>query len=104
MLFRSDDSLKYTSGAITRDFIGSGPHVREGSPAQNAGRIAAPVLMFHGTLDQNVEIEQARLMQRALTSAGKKAELVEYPGLAHGLSDSSTRTAMLGRISAFLPH
>lgn len=98
-----DDSLKYTSGAITRDFIGSGPHVREGSPAQNAERIKAPVLMFHGTLDQNVEIEQARLMQRALTSAGKKAELIEYPGLAHGLTDSSTRTAMLGRISTFLP-
>jgi len=99
-----DDSLKYTSGAIARDFIGSGPHVREGSPAQNVTRIQVPVLMFHGTLDQNVEIEQARLMQRALTSAGKKAELVEYPGLAHSLNDSSARTAMLGRISAFLPH
>lgn len=98
-----DASLKYTSGAITRDFIGSGPHIREGSPAQNAGRIQAPVLMFHGTLDQNVEIEQARLMQRALTAAGKKAELVEYPELAHGLSDSDARIAMLGRISAFLP-
>lgn len=97
-------STRYYSGAITRDFIGSGPHVREGSPAQNAGRIQAPVLMFHGTLDQNVDIQQSRMMQRALTSTGKKAELVEYPGLAHNLSDSDARTAMLARIADFLPH
>ncbi|WP_332817815.1 S9 family peptidase [Sphingopyxis sp.] len=99
-----NESAKYTSGAITRDFIGSGPHVREGSPAQNAGRIEAPVLLFHGTLDQNVDVEQSRIMRRALASAGKKAELVEYPGLAHNLSDSDARTAMLGRIAQFLPH
>jgi len=99
-----DESARYISGAITRDFIGSGPHVREGSPAQNAGAIKAPVLMFHGTLDQNVDIDQARVMRGALTSAGKKVELIEYPGLAHNLWDSETRIAMLGRISQFLPH
>ncbi len=94
---------KYRSGSITRDFIGSGPHVREGSPAQNAAKIAVPVLMFHGTLDQNVDIEQARMMKRALTASGKSVELVEYPGLAHSLTDSEARTAMLGRITTFLP-
>ena len=98
------ESARYTSGAIVRDFIGSGPHIREGSPAQNAGRIVAPVLMFHGTLDQNVDIDQSRIMRGALASAGKKVELVEYPGLAHGLSDSDTRTAMLAQITRFLPH
>ncbi len=99
-----DDSARYASGTIMRDFIGSGPHVREGSPAQNAGRIQAPVLMFHGTLDQNVDIDQARLMRGALTGAGRKVELVEYPGLAHSLNDSDARTAMLARITQFLPH
>lgn len=97
------EAQKYYSGAITRDFIGSGPHVRDGSPAQNAGKIAAPVLMFHGTLDQNVDIEQSRLMKRALAASGKKVELIEYPGLAHSLSDSDARIAMLGRITEFLP-
>jgi dipeptidyl aminopeptidase/acylaminoacyl peptidase len=28
-----------------RDFIGEGPHMREGSPAENAGRIKVPVLI-----------------------------------------------------------
>jgi len=99
-----DESTRLMGGAIVRDFIGSGPHIREGSPAQNAERIKAPVLMFHGTLDQNVDIDQARIMRSALTSAGKKVELIEYPGLAHSLSDSETRIAMLGRITQFLSH
>jgi dipeptidyl aminopeptidase/acylaminoacyl peptidase len=96
------ESEKYRSGSITRDFIGSGPHVREGSPAQNAEKIGVPVLMFHGTLDQNVDIEQARMMKRALAASGKTVELVEYPGLAHSLTDSDVRTAMLARITTFL--
>ncbi len=99
-----DQSMREAGGAITRDFIGSGPHVREGSPAQNAAAIKAPVLMFHGTLDQHVDIDQARIMRSALTSAGKKVELIEYPGFAHALWDSETRVAMLGRITEFLPH
>ncbi len=94
---------RYTLGAIVRDFIGSGPHIREGSPAQNAGKISAPVLMFHGTFDQNVDIEQSRMMKRALASAGKRVDLVEYPGLAHSLEDGETRSAMLKRIIDFLP-
>jgi dipeptidyl aminopeptidase/acylaminoacyl peptidase len=60
--------------------------------------------MFHGDLDQNVDIEQSRMMKRALASAGKSVELVEYPGLAHSLIDGETRSAMLKRITAFLPH
>jgi dipeptidyl aminopeptidase/acylaminoacyl peptidase len=98
------ESQKYASGRITRDFIGSGPHVREGSPAQNASAIRAPVLMWHGTLDQNVDIEQSRTMKRALENAGKKVELIEFPGLAHSLTDSASRTAMLNRMAEFLPH
>lgn len=27
-------------------YVGDGPHIREGSPAQNADKIKAPVLMF----------------------------------------------------------
>ena len=98
------EAMGYANGTLVRDFIGSGPHVREGSPAQNAKDIKAPVLMFHGTFDQNVDVEQARTMRRALAAAGKSVELVEYPGLAHSLHDSEARTAMLARITQFLPH
>lgn len=93
---------RYITGRINRDFIGSGPHIREGSPAQNAASITAPVLMFHGTLDTNVNVEQARTMRNRLRDAGRPVELVEYPGLAHGLGDSAARADMLRRITAFL--
>lgn len=92
------------AGAINSRFIGSGPHIREGSPAQNAEAIKAPVLMFHGTYDQNVFVEQSRTMKRALETKGKRVELIEYPELAHSLEASEARTDMLRKISAFLPH
>ena len=94
---------RYNTGRIERNFIGSGPHLREGSPAQNAAAIRAPVLMFHGDLDSNVDVEQARTMRRALQRVEGRIELVEYPGLAHNLGSSEARADMLRRIAAFLP-
>lgn len=73
-------------------------------PARNATTIAVPVLMFHGSDDQNVNIEQSRTMHRELQRAGRTVELVEYPDLAHNLGTSAARTDMLRRITAFLPH
>jgi dipeptidyl aminopeptidase/acylaminoacyl peptidase len=84
------------------DFIGTGAHIREGSPAQNAAAIRAPVLMFHGELDRNVGIHQARLMRARLRDAGKQVELVEFAGLDHQLEDSAARIRMLRDSDAFL--
>lgn len=87
---------------VMRDFIGSGPHVREGSPAQNAGAIRAPVMMFHGELDRNVKVVEAKLMEDKLRSAGKTVQLTLYPKLDHYLEDSEVRADMLGKSDAFL--
>jgi dipeptidyl aminopeptidase/acylaminoacyl peptidase len=87
---------------VVRSFIGQGPHVREGSPAQNAERIKAPVLLFHGTHDLNVDVEQARTMHDKLKSAGGRSELVVYPRLDHQLDDAAARTEMLRKSDAFL--
>lgn len=83
-------------------FIGKGPHVTEGSPAQNATAIKAPVLLFHGDLDANVGIGESRLMERKLKSAGRSVELIEFKGLDHQLADDAARTQMLGKADAFL--
>lgn len=99
-----DEASREGAGRINTKFIGSGPYIREGSPAQNAETIKAPVLMFHGSFDQNVQIAQARTMKRALEAKGKRVELIEYPELAHGLETGEARTDMLRKISAFLPH
>ncbi|MEO7178496.1 MAG: S9 family peptidase [Allosphingosinicella sp.] len=96
------DSSEFTSYRVVKNFIGTGPHLREGSPAQNASRITAPVLLFHGDLDLNVSIRQSRMMQDKLKAAGAQSELVVYPGLDHQLEDSLARADMLKRSDAFL--
>jgi dipeptidyl aminopeptidase/acylaminoacyl peptidase len=97
------EEYRFSAGfASARDFIGTGAHIREGSPAQNAAAIRAPVLMFHGDLDNNVGVAQARLMRERLSGAGRQAELVVFPGLDHYLEDSEARARMLRESDAFL--
>lgn len=97
-----DDERRYTHGRNVAEYVGSGPHVAEGSPLRNVDRFKAPILMFHGTDDINVAIGQSREMQSRLESAGKTSELVVYDGLDHSLVDSAVRTQMLLRMTAFL--
>jgi dipeptidyl aminopeptidase/acylaminoacyl peptidase len=82
--------------------IGEGLHVREGSPARHADKIKVPVLMFHGTLDRNVSINQSRTMDARLEKAGVKHQLVTFEGLDHYLEDSHARTEMLRKSDEFL--
>ena len=92
----------HANSFLVADMIGNGPHVREGSPAENAGIFKAPVLMFHGTSDFNVEIEQSRKMDRVLRRARKPSQLVVYPELSHGLLDGTARADLLRKSEAFL--
>ena len=96
------DSVNFTNYRLVRNFIGAGPHLREGSPAQNAGRIKAPVLIFHGEDDLNVGINQSKLMRDKLSDAGVRNELITYPKLDHQLEDSAARADLLRRSDAFL--
>jgi dipeptidyl aminopeptidase/acylaminoacyl peptidase len=95
-------AMLYTNAFLEADFIGTGPHVTEGSPAQNAGNFKAPVLMFHGDNDLNVDIGQSKFMDKQLRNAGKSSELVVYPKLEHSLRDGTVRADMLRKSDAFL--
>lgn len=97
-----DESLGYSNYRVVRDFIGSGPHIEEGSPARNAGQFKAPVALFHGDLDLNVGVFQSRLMAEKLKAEGKAVELTLYPKLDHGLHDSAARADMLAKSGSFL--
>jgi dipeptidyl aminopeptidase/acylaminoacyl peptidase len=97
-----NEAAAYTNAELVAEYIGSGPHVKEGSPAQNAQAFKAPVLMFHGTMDLNVDIDQARRMDKELRSAGKSTELVVYKDLEHSLRDETARADMLRKSEAFL--
>lgn len=97
-----EEARFYTSYKRVDAFIGRGAHINEGSPAQNAAKIKAPVLMFHGDQDDNVGISESRLMLSRLKAVDGKAELVVFQGLDHQLDDSKSRADMLEKSKAFL--
>lgn len=96
------ESEGYTNARLVQDFVGSGPHVAEGSPLRQVAKIQAPVLMFHGDMDINVGIAHSEKMESALRGAGRKVELIRYKGLDHQLDDSKARADMLNRIGIAL--
>ena len=56
------------------------------SPARNAARIKAPVLLAMGGNDVRVPESHGAMMRSALVDAGKQVEYVVYPGEAHGFN------------------
>ncbi len=58
------EAAAYTNGHLVAEFVGSGPHVDAGSPALHADVFKAPVIMFQGDNDLNVDIAQSRKMDR----------------------------------------
>jgi acetyl esterase/lipase len=100
--YLQNDKRGYTSFRLVRDFVGQGPHVAAGSPRRHAEKFRAPVALFHGTRDLNVDVRHARAMEKALKDAGKSVVYREYDDLQHGLSDSAARIDMLISIGKFL--
>lgn len=97
-----DDARVFTDAANVREYIGQGAHVRAGSPARNAGRITAPVLLIHGGRDINVGVGHSELMRDRLEAAGGDVELIAFPELDHQLDDSAARARLLHSSDVFL--
>jgi acetyl esterase/lipase len=100
--FLGEDARGYTNARMVRQYVGEGPHVAAGSPRRHADRFAAPVALFHGTRDLNVDVRHSQAMEKALKEAGKSVTYSEYPELQHGLDDSAVRSRMLADIGTFL--
>jgi carboxymethylenebutenolidase len=52
-------------------------------PMTVADQVNAAVLLLHGVADDEIPVASAREMKAAMEAAGKKVELVEYPGAHH---------------------
>ena len=96
------DEMVYVDGAIVDREIGHGDHVAAGSPALHADAITVPVLIFHGTRDLNVPVEQSREMVDRLHKADKQVDYIEFKGLDHQLDSATARTQLLSDSDAFL--
>lgn len=89
------ESESFTNADLVKRIIGKGPHLVEGSPLQQAARIAVPVLLVHGDMDANVSIHESEAMLGALKKAGTPVDMLTFKGLDHQLDDSDARIAML---------
>jgi dipeptidyl aminopeptidase/acylaminoacyl peptidase len=72
------------------------------SPAWQAARADAPILLLHGRDDTVVPFEQSQIFADALRRAGKPYELIELSGEDHWLSRPETRHRMLAEMVRFL--
>ena len=59
-------------------------------PLDRAAEVKAPVLLLHGSEDDEISVAVARAMEAALKSAGKEVELVVYPGATHRFDRGET--------------
>ncbi|MCL2245744.1 MAG: S9 family peptidase [Lentimicrobiaceae bacterium] len=61
------------------------------SPLFNADKINTPILLLHGSLDDNVPVGESIQMYNALKILGKPVELIIVEGEKHGISDYKKR-------------
>jgi len=88
-------------------FMGCGPQdcaaaYRAGSNFALIHRIKAPLLLVHGTADDDVPIEESMRFVEALKRAGKPHEFVAMDGVTHAMWEQPTVDA--ARIAFFRKH
>jgi len=85
-----------------------GPELRDSdemlawSPAKNADKFAALVLLIHGEWDRVVPYEQSLFMERALNGAGKPVELVRVRKDRHQFEKPASQSLLFTEIQKFL--
>nr|WP_279347121.1 alpha/beta fold hydrolase [Govania unica] len=97
------EARKYLKGKAVREFVGNESEVVvQGSPLKRAAQLKAPVLLFHGDRDINVQIKHSIKLDEALTAAAVPHEFIRYKGAEHSLERTSWRVDLLTRLGAFL--
>jgi dipeptidyl aminopeptidase/acylaminoacyl peptidase len=88
---------------LNRALIGDDSSERkQNSPISYAGNINRPVLIAHGTEDENVYFSQSKNMYDALEGANKDVTFLELKDETHYLEDADNRVLLFGAIEKFL--
>jgi len=73
----------------------------DGSPINFADGLEAPLLLIHGSADDNVHMQNTMQMIEALIDNGKDFELMLYPGKTHGIDGNTARKHLFKRLTRF---
>lgn len=69
---------------------------------RRAADLACPLLLVHGTADDNVLFDHTLRLAAALQGAGHRFELMVYPGKAHGIAGKAAQSHVYGTLTGFL--
>ncbi|HLZ11513.1 MAG TPA: S9 family peptidase [Candidatus Acidoferrum sp.] len=95
----------YYDSIYTERYIGLLPEneesYQESSPAEKAGQLKGPLLIAHGTGDDNVHFANTLALVDDLIAKGKPVEVMPFPGRGHGVSDPPARIILMKRVTKF---
>lgn len=80
---------------------GKAPAYAQTDLTARAKLLNRPLLLVHGTADDNVLFENTLLLTEALQKEGKLFELMIYPGKAHGIAGKEAQLHVYKSITAF---
>ena len=80
---------------------GKAPAYASANLPARAALLSRPLLLMHGTADDNVLFEHTLRLVEALQNAGKTFDLQIYPGKAHGIVGRTARLHLYRTMDAF---
>jgi len=73
----------------------------DSAPLEKAAALEAPLLLVHGSADDNVHLQNSVQMLDALVKAGRPVDFMLYPGKNHGIPGRQARTHVYEKITRF---
>ncbi|MEE8594603.1 MAG: S9 family peptidase, partial [Gemmatimonadota bacterium] len=75
---------------------------RDGSPITHAAKLEVPLLVVHGTGDDNVHFQNTVQLSQALEEANRQFSLRIYPNKAHAIAGARARVNLFGLLTDFV--
>jgi dipeptidyl-peptidase-4 len=74
----------------------------ENSPINHVDKLEAPLLLVHGSADDNVHYQNTMEMVSALVAANKEFDLFIYPNKNHSIYGGTTRLHLFNMMTEFI--